>query len=40
MWHEELYIMTHTAELVIGAVILLFLITGAKPFLRVVPEAL
>lgn len=28
---EELYIMTHTAELVIGAVILLFLITGAKP---------
>jgi uncharacterized membrane protein len=29
---EELYIMTHTAELVIGAVILLFLITGAKPF--------
>jgi uncharacterized membrane protein len=29
---EELYIMTHTAELVIGAIILLFLITGAKPF--------
>ena len=29
---EELYIMTHTAELVIGALILLFLITGAKPF--------
>jgi len=29
---EELYIMTHTAELVIGAMILLFLITGAKPF--------
>ena len=29
---EELYIMTHTAELVIGAVILLFLLTGAKPF--------
>jgi uncharacterized membrane protein len=28
---EELYIMTHTAELVIGAVILLFLLTGAKP---------
>lgn len=28
---EELYIMTHTAELVIGAMILLFLITGAKP---------
>lgn len=29
---EELYILTHTAELVIGALILLFLITGAKPF--------
>jgi len=29
---EELYIMTHTAELVIGAMILLFLLTGAKPF--------
>ncbi len=29
---DELYIMTHTAELVIGALILLFLITGAKPF--------
>ncbi len=29
---EELYIMTHTAELVIGAMVLLFLITGAKPF--------
>jgi uncharacterized membrane protein len=29
---EDLYIMTHTAELVIGAVILLFLLTGAKPF--------
>jgi len=29
---EELYIMTHTAELVIGALILLFLLTGAKPF--------
>jgi len=29
---DELYIMTHTAELVIGAVVLLFLITGAKPF--------
>ncbi len=28
---EDLYILTHTAELVIGAVILLFLITGAKP---------
>lgn len=28
---EELYILTHTAELVIGALILLFLITGAKP---------
>jgi len=29
---EDLYILTHTVELVIGAVILLFLITGAKPF--------
>lgn len=29
---EELYIMTHTAELVIGAMVLLFLITAAKPF--------
>ena len=29
---EDLYIMTHTAELVIGALILLFLLTGAKPF--------
>jgi uncharacterized membrane protein len=29
---EDLYILTHTAELVIGAIILLFLITGAKPF--------
>ncbi|MDX2429554.1 MAG: DUF819 family protein [Bacteroides sp.] len=28
---EELYILTHTAELVIGALILLFFITGAKP---------
>ncbi len=28
---EELYILTHTAELVIGALILFFLITGAKP---------
>jgi uncharacterized membrane protein len=28
---EELYILTHTAEMVIGALILLFLITGAKP---------
>jgi uncharacterized membrane protein len=28
---EDLYILTHTAELVIGALILLFLITGAKP---------
>ncbi len=28
---EELYIMTHTAELVIGALVLLFLLTGAKP---------
>lgn len=28
---EELYIMTHTAELVIGAIILLFLLTAAKP---------
>ncbi len=28
---EELYILTHTAELVIGALILLFLITGAQP---------
>jgi len=28
---EDLYILTHTVELVIGAVILLFLITGAKP---------
>ncbi len=28
---EELYILTHTAELVIGALVLLFLITGAKP---------
>ena len=28
---EELYILTHSAELVIGALILLFLITGAKP---------
>ena len=29
---EDLYILTHTAELVIGAMILLFMITGAKPF--------
>lgn len=29
--NEELYILTHTVELVIGAFILLFLITGAKP---------
>jgi uncharacterized membrane protein len=29
---EDLYILTHTVELVIGAVILLFFITGAKPF--------
>jgi uncharacterized membrane protein len=29
---EDLYILTHTVELVVGAVILLFLITGAKPF--------
>jgi uncharacterized membrane protein len=29
---EELYIMTHSAELIIGAVVLLFLLTGAKPF--------
>ena len=28
---EELYILTHTAELVIGALVLLFLITGAQP---------
>ncbi len=28
---EDLYILTHTAELVIGALILLFFITGAKP---------
>jgi len=28
---EDLYILTHTVELVIGAVVLLFLITGAKP---------
>ena len=28
---EELYILTSTAEMVIGALILLFLITGAKP---------
>ncbi len=39
---EELYILTHTAELVIGALILLFLITGAKPlfgtFLRPYPK--
>lgn len=28
---RELYIMTHTVELVVGALILLFLITGAKP---------
>ncbi|MGW8315113.1 MAG: DUF819 family protein [Bacteroidales bacterium] len=33
---EELYIMTHTAELVIGAIILLFLLTGAKPFFGLV----
>lgn len=33
---EELYIMTHTAELVIGAMILLFLLTGAKPFFGLV----
>lgn len=39
---EELYILTHTAELVIGALILLFLITGAQPlfgkFLRPYPK--
>ncbi|MFO7670577.1 MAG: DUF819 family protein [Bacteroidales bacterium] len=29
--NEDLYILTHTAELVIGALILLFFITGAKP---------
>lgn len=29
---EELYIMTHSAELIIGAIVLLFLLTGAKPF--------
>ena len=28
---EELYILTHTAELVIGALVLLFLITAAQP---------
>ncbi len=28
---EELYLLTHTAELVIGALVLLFLITAAKP---------
>ncbi|MCK5137694.1 MAG: DUF819 family protein [Bacteroidales bacterium] len=28
---EDLYILTHTVELVIGAFVLLFLITGAKP---------
>jgi uncharacterized membrane protein len=28
---EDLYILTHTVELVVGALILLFLITGAKP---------
>ncbi len=28
---RDLYIMTHTVELVVGALILLFLITGAKP---------
>jgi uncharacterized membrane protein len=28
---EDLYILTHTVELVVGAIILLFLITGAKP---------
>lgn len=28
---RDLYILTHTVELVVGAVILLFLITGAKP---------
>ncbi len=33
---EELYIMTHTAELVIGALILLFLLTGAKPLFGLV----
>ena len=29
---EELYILTHTVELAVGALVLLFLITGAKPF--------
>jgi uncharacterized membrane protein len=29
--NEDLYILTHTAELVIGAFVLLFFITGAKP---------
>ncbi|RPI46248.1 MAG: DUF819 family protein [Bacteroidetes bacterium] len=29
---EDLYILTHTVELATGAVVLLFLITGAKPF--------
>ncbi|MCF8226675.1 MAG: DUF819 family protein [Bacteroidales bacterium] len=29
---EDLYILTHTVDLAIGAVVLLFLITGAKPF--------
>ncbi len=37
---EELYILTHTAELVIGALILLFLITGAKPFFGKFPQTL
>ena len=29
---EDLYILTHTVELAVGALVLLFLITGAKPF--------
>lgn len=29
---EDMYIMTHSAELIIGAIVLLFLLTGAKPF--------
>jgi len=29
---KELYLLTHTAELIIGAFVLLFLLTGAKPF--------
>ncbi|HER09614.1 MAG TPA: DUF819 family protein [Bacteroides sp.] len=29
--NEELYILTHTVELAVGALVLLFLLTGAKP---------